>query len=292
MSFYEVQFPVGISYGAAGGPTYNTEVVTFTSGVEQRNINWSVARLKYDVSHNIKNQAALDQLIVFFRAMRGRAHGFRFKDWADYQVTTANGILGTGFGNGMPQYQMGKNYAQAGANTELRVIKKPVAGTAALLRGGGAVTLGAGAGQASIDTASGIVEFVADATSNASSVTVGATTQVVLAANPGTLVATERLYLTGFAGTHAADLNNIAHPINSVTGAGPFTFTLATNTAGRTITLGSGQGRKYPQASQALVWSGEFDVPCRFDTDELKANIVVFQTYSWSGVPILEVRDE
>lgn len=290
MSFYEVQFPVGISYGAAGGPTYDTEVVTFVSGHEQRNINWSVSRLKYDVSHNIKNQAALDQLIVFFRAMRGRAHGFRFKDWADYQVTIANGVLGTGVGTGMPTYQMGKNYAQAGANTELRVIKKPVAGSAALLRAGGAVTLGAGAGNAAIDTTTGIVTFVADATSNASSITVGTTTQVVLAANPGALVATNKLFLTGFAGAHAADVNDLAHTINSVSGAGPFTFTLATNTAGRTITLGSGQGRKYPQSNQTLTWSGEFDVPCRFDTDELKASIVVFQTYSWSGVPILEIR--
>lgn len=290
MSFYEVQFPVGISYGAAGGPTYDTEVVTFVSGHEQRNINWSVARLKYDVSHNIKNQTSLDQLIVFFRAMRGKAHGFRFKDWADYQTTIANGVLGLGVGTGLPTYQMGKNYVQSGANTELRVIKKPVAGSSAITRGGSAVTLGAAAGNAAIATATGIVTFVADATSNASSITVGATTQVVLAANPGTLVAAQKLFLTGFTGTDAALVNDLAHTINSVTGTGPFTFTLATVTTGKVITLGSGQGRKYAQASEALVWAGQFDVPCRFDTDELKASIVVFQTYSWSGVPILEVR--
>lgn len=290
MSFYEVQFPVGISYGAAGGPLYDTEVVTFVSGFEQRNINWSVARLKYDVSHNIKNQTALDQLIIFFRAMRGKAHGFRFKDWADYQVTLANGVLDSGVGSGLPTYQMGKNYTQSGANTELRAVKKPVTGTGALTRSAVAVTLGASPGNAAIDTTTGVVTFVADATSNASSITVGATTQVVLAANPGTLVAGQKLYLIAFTGADAALVNGLSHTINSVSGAGPFTFTLATVTTGKVITLGIGQGRKYPQAAEALLWSGEFDVPCRFDTDELKASIVVFQTYSWSGVPILEIR--
>lgn len=290
MSFYEVQFPVGISYGASGGPSYDTEVVTFVSGFEQRNINWSVARLKYDISHNIKNQAALDQLIVFFRSMRGRAHGFRFKDWADYQVTLANGVLGAGVGTGAPTYQMGKSYAQAGANAEVRALKKPVAGTGSLTRANVAVTLGTSSGNAAIDTTTGIVTFVPDSSSSAASITVGSTTTVVLNGNPGTLVAGQNLYLNGFAGTDVALVNGVSHYINSVSGTGPFTFTLATVTTGKSISLGSGIGYKYPQATEALAWSGEFDVPCRFDTDELKASIVVFQTYSWSGVPILEIR--
>jgi hypothetical protein len=38
----------------------------------------------------------LDELIAFCRARKGRAYGFRFKDWTDYKAT---GQL-TGTGNG------------------------------------------------------------------------------------------------------------------------------------------------------------------------------------------------
>ena len=44
-AFHEVQFPPDISYGASGGPTYATSVVTTVSGFEKRNANWSQARV-------------------------------------------------------------------------------------------------------------------------------------------------------------------------------------------------------------------------------------------------------
>jgi uncharacterized protein (TIGR02217 family) len=290
MSFYEVQFPVSISYGASGGPAYSTDVVSFASGFEQRNQEWSVARLKYDVSHGIKNQANYDILLAFFRNMKGKANGFRFKDWADYQTIQTNGVLGAGIGSGAAVHQLGKNYVTAGASTETRVIKKPVSGTAALLRAGAAVTFGSTPGNAAIDITTGLITFVADSTSVASSITAGATTQVILSANPGTLVAGQKLQLSGFTGADAALVNNLAHTINSVTGAGPYTFILATVTTGKIITLGSGLGAKYPQVSETLTWSGEFDVPCRFDTDDMKTSIVVFQGYQWQAIPVVELR--
>ena len=289
MSFYEVQFPPEISVGSSGGPKYDTEVVTFVSGYEQRNINWSVARGEYDVSHNIKSQTALDALLIFFRAMRGKAHGFRFKDWVDYQVTTAQGVLGAGVGTGLPTYQMGKNYTLAGANTELREIKKPVAGSSALLRNGGAVTLGAGAGNAAIATATGIVTFVADSSSTVSAFTAGATTSVTLTAALPQLAIGEKLYVTGWVGTAATVMNSIAHTITNITGAGLNVYTLSTNTTGLTRTSG-GTGFAYPQAGETLTWSGQFDVPCRFDIDHMKTNIIFYQAYSWGGIPIVEIR--
>jgi hypothetical protein len=117
----------------------------------------------------------------------------------------------------------------------------------------------------------------------------------VLATNPGTLIAGQRLHLSGFAGTDAALVNGLAHTINSVTGAGPFTFVLATNTSGKTITLGSGVGRKYPQASEALTWAGNFDVPVRFDVDEITATMLESgpqrRMYSIQSLPVIEVRE-
>lgn len=269
MSFNEIRFETGyIVYGTDGGAEFSTDVVTVNSGYEQRNSVWQFGRGKWDFGDRTLPQNELREIISYFRAMKGRAIGFRFKDWGDYQVLAGEGILGTGVGNGMPSYQMYKKYV-SGSFTDLRYIKKPVAGTTIPTRNGTPVTAGSSAGNYSIDTTTGIITFVADATSAASSITVGATTQVVLAANLG-LIAGKLLYLSGFTGTDAALVNGIAHTINSVTGTGPYTFTLATNTAGKTITLGSGAGYSYPQASDVLVFTCEFDTPVRFDTDNIK----------------------
>jgi uncharacterized protein (TIGR02217 family) len=66
-SFYEIQFPADISYGAVSGPEFVTEITTSSSGYEQRNINWGRARNKYNLASAIKNQEELDKLLCFFR---------------------------------------------------------------------------------------------------------------------------------------------------------------------------------------------------------------------------------
>ncbi len=94
-------------------------------GHEQRNINWSQARARFNVAHGVKTKAQLDALIAFFRARKGRAIGFRFKDWTDYKASGQ--MLGTGNG-ALTQFQLVKTYA-SGATEELRIITKPVNGT-------------------------------------------------------------------------------------------------------------------------------------------------------------------
>jgi uncharacterized protein (TIGR02217 family) len=290
MSFFETpRFPEEISYGAQGGPEYSTDVIVLNSGYEQRNANWSIGRCAYDVSHGVKTKADIDALVAFFRVCKGRTHGFRFKDWLDYQVTVSNGLLGAGIGSGSLTYQINKVYT-SGSTTETRAITKPVSGTITVYRGGSPVTIGAAPGNCSVSTTNGTVTFVADASSAASAVTVGTTTSVTLAANPGTLIAGQSLYLSGFSGADAAFLNGIAHTINSVSGAGPYVFVLATNTTGKTITVGSGTGYKYPQSSEALTVACEFDVPCRFDIDRMQVAITDFEVYDWQSIPVLEIR--
>jgi len=119
--FDEVQFPPDISYGAKGGPECSTDITEMFSGKEQRNINWSQPRAKYTVSHGVKTQAQLDDLIAFFRVRQGRAIGFRFKDWTDYQAFAQN--LGTGNGV-ITQFQLVKKYTSS--TTITRTILKPV----------------------------------------------------------------------------------------------------------------------------------------------------------------------
>jgi len=132
--FTEQQFPVEISYGSKGGPVFATSIISTYSGHEQRNVDWSQARCRYDISSGIKTEAQMAELIAFFRARMGRAIGFRFKDWSDYRG--ANQLLGIGDGV-RDEFQLVKyyNYQPAGAemvegeqllNSYKRIINKPV----------------------------------------------------------------------------------------------------------------------------------------------------------------------
>ena len=108
--FHDVQFPPDIAYGAAGGPGYSTSVVTTVSGHEKRNANWAMARGRWNVAHGLKNREQVASLIAFFRARKGRAYGFRFKDWTDYRAVGE--AIGTGDGT-TTTFQLVKHYARA-----------------------------------------------------------------------------------------------------------------------------------------------------------------------------------
>ena len=67
-------------------------------------------------------------------------------------------------------------------------------------------------------------------------------------------------------------------------------------TAGKTITP-AGTGKTYPgsRAADVLAWSGEFDVPMRFDVDKLAAQVADRNAtdgllHMWDGIKIVEIR--
>jgi uncharacterized protein (TIGR02217 family) len=284
MAFLNVRFPECFSYGAQFGPMVN-------SGYESRNRIWQYARIMADVSQNVKTLDDFETLQAFFNLAAGKANAFRVKDWTDYVVPLARGRLGTGAGDGGPTYQLVKRYTTAAQNYD-RPITRPVSGQVAVTRNGTPVVFGVGAGNISVNLATGIVTFVQDASATVTGFTLGATTSINLLTNPGLLTAGQRLWLDGFSGVDAGLLNSRAHVINSVVGAG---FVLATNTAGATITNPGGvsaTGRKYPQPTEPLAWAGQFDVPMRFDIDQLVGQIIAPNVYSWSSIPLVEVRDE
>lgn len=152
MSFVDVRFPDDIAYGSGGGPEYATDIVVTEAGYEKRNSNWVNARARYNVAHGVKTKAQLDELIAFFRARKGRAHSFRFKDWADYTATGQQ----IGVGNGsQTAFQLVKNYTSGGV-TELRAITKPVSGTVKIYKN--AVLQSSGV---STNLTTGVVTFTA-----------------------------------------------------------------------------------------------------------------------------------
>lgn len=120
-SFHEVQFPTNVAYGATGGPEFNTTIVSATSGGEQRNINWSIARGQWNVATGIEDATAFAVVLAFFRARFGKAYGFRFKDWFDFQMT--NEVQPNPDGSNHIQLQ--KTYT-SGAYSYVRQIFKPV----------------------------------------------------------------------------------------------------------------------------------------------------------------------
>lgn len=89
-------------------------------------------------------------MIAFFRARKGRAHGFRFKDWSDYQA--AGQSIGTGDGS-TTQFQLVKTYTSGGI-AESRIIAKPVSGTVNIHKNAVLQTSGF-----SVSYATGIVSF-------------------------------------------------------------------------------------------------------------------------------------
>lgn len=110
-----------------------TNVLELASGHEQRNSEWALAKATYDVSYGIKTREEMEQVLDFFYARRGRAYGFRFKDWMDYQITRQE--VGT-MGNDLDAstLQVFKRYEPLTSHFYDRPIVKIVEGSVSLWR--------------------------------------------------------------------------------------------------------------------------------------------------------------
>lgn len=152
MAFDEIRLPEKIERGATGGPEFLTTVSLLDSGKEQRNQLWENDRGRWDVGYGVQERA--DALLIrnFFLARRGRARGFRFRDWTNYTTGTTQQPAGTGTG-ALTTFQMQYRYVDAGSFTYTKDIVKPVAGASVYLNGS---LQGSGF---SINTATGIITF-------------------------------------------------------------------------------------------------------------------------------------
>jgi uncharacterized protein (TIGR02217 family) len=205
MSFHDVQFPPVIARGASQGPSFSTQIVTTSGGGERRNVNWAQARRRYNVGTGLRTRADADVLLAFFHARQGRAFGFRFKDFSDFELPRQN--IGTTNGS-LATFQIFKRYTSGGVNHD-RTITRPVSLTVRCWQNGTERTLGAGASQFQVNLTTGVI-------------TLGST----LAATTG----------------------------------------------------------------QAVEVQCEFDVPCRFDTDDMSLAMTTFYNQEWADISIVEVR--
>jgi uncharacterized protein (TIGR02217 family) len=130
--FHDVLFPLPLGHEAVGGPMFETEVALLASGHEQRNMRWAQARLSYDAGLGVRSEADLRLLLGFFRARRGQAFGFRFRDPLDWASSAAGGAVTAvdqllGVGDGLTLgFPLLKRYGAPGEAEERR-ITRPVA---------------------------------------------------------------------------------------------------------------------------------------------------------------------
>jgi uncharacterized protein (TIGR02217 family) len=198
VDFLDMRFPVSVSYGATGGPGFMTSVLPLTSGREKRNVNWEAERARYNAARGIESDDQKAEIQAFFRIARGKAYGWRYKDWNDFDL--ARQEIGTGDGSTVA-FQLFKRYA-FGAYTHDRVLAKIVDGTVTVWVDDVAIT------GWSLDYDTGILTLDAAAT-------------------------------TG----------------------------------------------------DSIEAACEFDVPCRFDTDNLDISRDAEAFWQWGSIPIVEVRE-
>lgn len=158
-NFHDVRFPDDISFGSRGGPVFSTTVSQSLSGAEQRNINWQEARARYNVAYGVRDAASLQTLLAFFRARKGRAYAFRYKDWTDYRSSDdgterapTDQVIGLG-DNATTTFQLVKNYV-SGSEQHQRIITKPVLDSVIIALQGSELL-----GGFSVDTLTGVVTF-------------------------------------------------------------------------------------------------------------------------------------
>ncbi len=160
MSFHETRFPTNIARGAHGGPERRTDVVVLGSGAEERNARWADSRRSYNAGYGVRTLDELHAVIAFFEERRGKLHGFRWHDAADFKScapertpSMLDQTLGLGDGTRV-RFDLIKTYGTAFA-PYVRRIAKPVAGTVVVAING---TLSPAAHHI-IDTTTGTIMF-------------------------------------------------------------------------------------------------------------------------------------
>ncbi|MCW0200025.1 DUF2460 domain-containing protein [Sphingopyxis sp.] len=133
-AFDAVDFPIAIGREAMVQTEFSTQIVSSPSGHEQRASEWAEARMRYDAGPGVRSEADVRTLADFFRARRGAARGFRFRDPFDQGSAADGGLPGAadqllGIGDGSQrQFALVKHYG-AGDAVQERRIRLPVAGS-------------------------------------------------------------------------------------------------------------------------------------------------------------------
>lgn len=157
MQFVNIPFPECIAFGAQSDAAWSTDLAAVLSGHEIANQKWQDTRHFYDVSFAVRTRT--DYLLVrtHFHQVRGRAKSYPFKDFLDFEVSAAEGVLLSAAGavisaNGT--YYLHKRYGSGGdaynrritrPDTPIQVLRTRSGVTTNIVGSGAAVTYTTGA---------------------------------------------------------------------------------------------------------------------------------------------------
>ncbi|PQM28311.1 TIGR02217 family protein [Sphingopyxis lindanitolerans] len=133
-AFDAVDFPLAIGREAMALTEFSTQIISSPSGHEQRASEWAEARMRYDAGPGVRSEADVRTLAGFFRARRGAARAFRFRDPFDQGSAADGGLPGAadqllGVGDGSRrQFALVKHYG-AGDAVQERRVRLPVEGS-------------------------------------------------------------------------------------------------------------------------------------------------------------------
>lgn len=140
-AFDDVLFPLAIGREAQTTSRFSTQVFQSVSGHETRNSLWADASLSFDIGPGVRSEADCAELVAFFRARRGAAKGFRFRDPLDCSSAEgsapphhADQLLGIGDGL-RSEFALIKHYGML-PDSQQRRITRPVADTVLISVGG------------------------------------------------------------------------------------------------------------------------------------------------------------
>lgn len=160
--FDDVRFPPAISRLSSGGPERQTEIVALASGREERNNRHSLSKRHYNAGFGVATLEDIHAIVAFFEERRGRLHGFRWKDHADFgsgaageEIAADDQQIGIGDGD-TTAFQLIKTYG-TGLRDYARAIAKPVNGTVRIAVEGVEKTAG---DDFTVDHATGVVTLV------------------------------------------------------------------------------------------------------------------------------------
>ena len=280
MTFLDERFPIEISYGSRGGPAYNTSVESNLGGFENRNANWINTRRRYNAAYGVRDIVDLESVMALFHIAQGRAHGFRYRDWNDYKSTGTSGTpsntdqsIGTGDGATVA-FQITKLY-QFGSSSITQNVSKPVTGTVLAAIGGTTDT-------AWSVGATGLLTFSADISGTITAITQAAAAQITVVGHGLSNGLT--VYMAGVVGM--TEINGLR---GTVTVVDVDNFTVDINSTGFTPYVSDGTINTIPQTGEDVTCGYEFDVPVRFDSDQLDISHDDVLVGS-AQIPMVEIR--
>lgn len=327
VTFHSVQLPVDVEKGAHGGPNFHTSILVLSSGKEKRNIDWSKQLCTFDISYGIQSKADAQLVLDFFYARFGRAYGFRFKDWGDYEAKDTYFASGDGV---TTVFQASKRYSSGPFFFDRKLTRLVQTWDTGVATGlpikvdGVAKTEGV---NYTVDYETGLITFSAPPGVRANATLTNDGSQVndgdIITINATSYRLKNTPSLTGdvkIGSLNTDSMTNLFHAINKsggvpgtdyiITTANP--DVVATNPTGTTVLVTAKLAGTAPnsyittETSAHLSWGGgvmvggtaalltlsaQFDVPVRFDTDKCDVVSEIYNAQAISSLTLTEIKE-